>query len=305
MACITVPTALAIGAGVQGIGGLIQGFMGKSAAEEAGKIESTAALQAGGIQATGIENAGQMASQGILAGGNTAAGGYTQALQKGNQLFSGAASNFNPYLATGATGANMVSGLLGGPSVNPDQIMSTLESMPGYQFTLQQGLKATQNSYAAKGLGSSGAALRGAAEFTHGLATTNYNLLFTNAMQAMQQGQGAAESVAGLTTDWNAMQAQLETGRAGVLGGAQRESAGALASATAGASATRGAAVLGSGAALAAGKIGGQNAFGSGTNALFSGLGNAFTTTGLFNAGFYNGGNNPLMPKTNTSGGGW
>lgn len=61
--------------------------------------------------------------------------------------------------------------------LNIDQ--KTLETLPGYQFALKQGLKATQNSAAARGLGVSGAALKGAATFTQGLADSNYSNYFS------------------------------------------------------------------------------------------------------------------------------
>lgn len=53
-----------------------------------------------------------------------------------------------------------------------------LESTPGYQFTLTQGLKAVQNAAAARGLGVSGAALKGAANFATGLADNTYKTQF-------------------------------------------------------------------------------------------------------------------------------
>lgn len=53
-----------------------------------------------------------------------------------------------------------------------------LESTPGYQFTKTQGLKAVQNSAAARGLGVSGAALKGAATFATGLADNTYKTQF-------------------------------------------------------------------------------------------------------------------------------
>jgi hypothetical protein len=58
---------------------------------------------------------------------------------------------------------------------------ATLEKTPGYQFNLYQGLKSTQNSAAARGLGSSGAALKGAAAFATGLADNTYQNQFNNA----------------------------------------------------------------------------------------------------------------------------
>ncbi len=64
---------------------------------------------------------------------------------------------------------------------------ATLENLPGYQFTKTQGLKAVQNSAAARGLGVSGAALKGAATFATGLADKTYLDQFA-AEQANRQG---------------------------------------------------------------------------------------------------------------------
>lgn len=47
-----------------------------------------------------------------------------------------------------------------------------------YDFTKTQGLKAVQNSAAARGLGVSGAALKGASQFVTGLADNTYRNLF-------------------------------------------------------------------------------------------------------------------------------
>ncbi len=55
-----------------------------------------------------------------------------------------------------------------------------LEATPGYQFNLAQGLKATQSAAAAKGLGVSGAALKGAARYATGLADSTYQNQFNN-----------------------------------------------------------------------------------------------------------------------------
>lgn len=58
---------------------------------------------------------------------------------------------------------------------------ATLEQTPGYEFNRTQGLKAVQNSAAARGLGVSGAALKGAATFATGLADSTYQNQFNNA----------------------------------------------------------------------------------------------------------------------------
>lgn len=70
-----------------------------------------------------------------------------------------------------------------------------LEATPGYQFAKSQGLQATQNSAAARGLGVSGAALKGAATFATGLADNTYGAQFTRAMQQQQQDFGQQQNV--------------------------------------------------------------------------------------------------------------
>jgi hypothetical protein len=61
-----------------------------------------------------------------------------------------------------------------------------LEQTPGYQFALSQGLQTTQNAAAARGLGVSGASLKGAAKFATGLADSTYQNQFANAQTRFQ-----------------------------------------------------------------------------------------------------------------------
>jgi hypothetical protein len=58
---------------------------------------------------------------------------------------------------------------------------ATLRNTPGYQFNLSQGLKSVQNGAAARGLGLSGAAMKGAAAYATGLADSTYQNQFNNA----------------------------------------------------------------------------------------------------------------------------
>jgi len=69
------------------------------------------------------------------------------------------------------------------PSAPQPMTQAQLEQTPGYQFNLSQGLKATQSAAAAKGLGVSGAALKGAATYATGLADSTYQNQFNNAQQ--------------------------------------------------------------------------------------------------------------------------
>ena len=55
-----------------------------------------------------------------------------------------------------------------------------LEATPGYQFTKAQGLESAQSGFAAQGLGSSGAALKGGVAYATGLADSTYNQQYQN-----------------------------------------------------------------------------------------------------------------------------
>ena len=110
----------------------------------------------------------------------TAANNATQAsINEANQT----RADLSPYNKAGetSTSALLASLGLGGSGINLLQrngikgltfqpTESQLASTPGYQFDLAQGLQSVQNSNAANGLGVSGAALKGAANYATGLA---------------------------------------------------------------------------------------------------------------------------------------
>ncbi|OWV62588.1 hypothetical protein ATY75_12250 [Rhizobium sp. N122] len=86
-----------------------------------------------------------------------------------------------PYNEAGQNATKMLSNRLTELTSPIVMDQATLEKTPGYQFNLTQGLKSTQNSAAARGLGTSGAALKGAATFATGLADSTYQNQFNNA----------------------------------------------------------------------------------------------------------------------------
>ena len=130
---------------------------------------------------------------------STQADAANQAAQLQNQQFQQTQTNLAPFLGTGQ-GANAILGAqLGNYSAVPnDEVTnlqkalpseSTMPSMmtesqlvqtPGYQFNLGQGLQSVQNSAAARGLGLSGAAMKGAANYATGLADSTYQNQFAN-----------------------------------------------------------------------------------------------------------------------------
>jgi hypothetical protein len=147
---------------------------------------------------------------------------------------------------------------------------------PGYQFTLNQGLQAVQNSAAARGLGSSGAALRGAADYASGLANSTYNDVYSRALSTFNANYSSAAN------NVNRLQGLVSNGQNAALG---TSAAGSAASNTvAGAAAN-------AGNALAGGMVGSAAANASGLNSLANGLGtyalmsNNANTAGTYRSG--------------------
>lgn len=86
-----------------------------------------------------------------------------------------------PYMDLGNKAVSSLSDNLNSLTSPITMNQSQLEQTPGYQFNLYQGQKAVQNSAAARGLGTSGAALKGAAGYATGLADSTYQNQFANA----------------------------------------------------------------------------------------------------------------------------
>ena len=128
------------------------------------------ALVGGAVQAYSANKAA--AAQTSAA--NTAAG-----VQE--NIFNQTQANLKPYIDEGNTATNQLNAQL--PTLtSPIKMDETaLRATPGYQFNLTQGLKSTQNSAAARGVGISGAALKGASTFATGLADSTYQNQFNNA----------------------------------------------------------------------------------------------------------------------------
>lgn len=78
---------------------------------------------------------------------------------------------------------------------------AALEATPGYQFARNQGLQAAQNSAAARGLGVSGAALKGAATYATGLADQTYTNQFNKLVQSGQNSLNANTAQQGNITN--------------------------------------------------------------------------------------------------------
>lgn len=211
--CITIPTIAAVG------GGIASASIGASAAKKASQTQAKAAKDA------------QASTE---------------------RMYQQTRTDLAPYRDLGNAAKGTYMDLLGLGSGGMDARMKALENTPGYQFALQQGLQATQNGFAAQGLAQSGPALKGAANYATGLASTTYQSVIGDYYNAMGLGESAA----------------AQTGALGATLQGQSNAAGTAA-----------------GAATAAGTIGAANAMTGGINSALSGVSNAFMLQALGGGG--------------------
>lgn len=126
-------------------------------------------------------------------------------------MFDKLQQNLQPYLQGGNTGLTGLLGMLGlpggeaGPNAGLANTLRTpfsfdasqLENTPGYQFTLQQGLKSLNNQNSAQGLGLSGAQQKGLLQYATGLANQTYGDQYNRALQQFTTNYGLASDQAG------------------------------------------------------------------------------------------------------------
>jgi hypothetical protein len=120
-----------------------------------------------------------------LYGSGQQASAEKNAINAQMQMFNTASGYENPFIQTGQNALQQYMQSL--PGLTQPFTAATLPSTPGYQFTLNQGQKGVQNGYAAQGLGSSGAAMKGASDYTTGLAQSTYNQQLQNYLAQNQQ----------------------------------------------------------------------------------------------------------------------
>lgn len=112
--------------------------------------------------------------------------------------------DLSPYRDIGKVASgdltNRLSDLTSPISIDPN----VLENSDYYKFAMTQGQKGVTNSAAARGLGKSGAALKGAAAFAKGLATDTYGKAFemenTNKTNAFNRLKSLVDTGAGAAT---------------------------------------------------------------------------------------------------------
>jgi hypothetical protein len=194
---------------------------------------------------TAIGISGLAGAAASIYAGSQQASAATTAADMQHQQYTQTRNDLMPYQQAGRTSDNMLMSQL--PTLTSPITMSEadLQQTPGYQFSLGQGLKATQNSAAARGLGASGAAMRGAADYSTGLADSTYQQQFGNMLTSRQ----------------NSYNMLLGTSQLGENAAAQTGSVGTQTASNAGN------ALIGGAAASGASAVGAANALVSGVGA--------------------------------------
>lgn len=135
--------------------------------------------------ATAVIGAGVLGAGASIYGANKAADAQTAAADKASQIaqsqYQQNRADFQPFRDAGTSALATLQGRMSELTSPIVMDQATLENTPGYQFNLTQGQKGVTNSAAARGLGTSGAALKGAATFATGLADSTYQNQFNNA----------------------------------------------------------------------------------------------------------------------------
>ena len=192
------------------IGDIVSGIMGSGAAKNAAGAQENAAQQ--GLQNSQTNQQNSIAAQ-------------QQATQQQQQAES-------PYTTAGAGAANQLSSLLGSPGGGWNQSFQAptaaqAAATPGYQFQLQQGENALQNSAAANGGLLSGNEAAAQQQYGQGLASTNYQQTYNNAFQNyLQNYQQYQNQVGNLQNLANT--GQTATGQLNALNQAGAQNQGAL-----------------------------------------------------------------------------
>lgn len=127
------------------------------------------------------------------------------------QNFQNLGQGYQPWIDTGKTANGSLQTLLNDPS--------SVRSLPGYQFAMDQGLQSVDRGAAARSGVQNGATIKAEQRFGTGLADQTYGNQIQRLLGISGQGLGALGSQN--TTTGQGLQGQLQTQLAGYNGGMQ------------------------------------------------------------------------------------
>lgn len=175
-----------VGGAISAGASIFNGIAGRNAAKAAGTRQANA-----GEDTINYLNARQAeGNQGIDTATGTATSWVNPAVQYAGSLQM-------PYVQGGQQAEGQLNTLLGAPvnqfSYDPSQVAND----PGYQFTLQQGQKALEQSAAARGQSLSGGQLKALSQFNQGNAATYENQFYNQALGTFNTNQAQLQQRVG------------------------------------------------------------------------------------------------------------
>jgi hypothetical protein len=258
----SIGTALAIGGIASAGAGLASGVIGAGASKSAAQTEANASEQATQLQQQEFEQQQQNLAP-WLAAGKAELPTLQAGIQPGGQ--------FNLNYGTFASQF---------PNTPTSFTAPTAEQAaqaPGEQFLVEQANQALQRSQAATGITGGGAA-KAISQYNEGLASTNYQNVYNNALQGFNTNLGAAQSLYGQGFNVAASQIGQNYNEAAGLTGIGQTATQQLNQAGQNYANNAGNLLTSGASATAAGQVGAANAY---TNAL-SGLGNSASNAALY-----------------------
>ena len=160
-------------------------------------------------QQYGLGGAESALNAGMLGATGTITAGASDAATQLNGL-TGVAAPLDAYGATGLGAAQQMQGLTG--TGTPEQnaaAMAAYKASPGYNYVLDQTMKGTERSAAARGGLLGGNVALELQKNAAGLASTDYQNQFNNLNTVATNGLGATSAAAGIKADAKARLAEL------------------------------------------------------------------------------------------------
>lgn len=260
---------LLIGGAIQAGGSILSGILGGNAASKAAGQQAAA----GQAAAQGQREAGQQAQSDLQVALKNETANEQPFLSAGQ----GAVGNLSRLLAPGGSLTSSYS-----PFVAPNAV--TMSNDPGYQFQLQQGENAIQNSAAARGgLLSTGTA-KNLNNYAQGTAAQAFNDVYNRALSTYNTNFNTYNT--SQNNLYNRLLGLTGVGEnaAGTLNSNINSGTQSLASLLTGNAQAVGNDIMGVGNANASGTIGRANAYGGALQTGAGALGGAYTLAGLLGA---------------------
>lgn len=178
--------ALAIPAVISAGSSIFSGISGRNAAKKAGTAQADAA------EATIKESQARVdqGQQDISKAASTASSWTAPAADWAQSLMM-------PYVKGGERAETQLNDILGAPVEKFSYDPSKVADDPGYQFTLAQGMKALEQSAAARGQALSGGQLKAIGQFSEGNAATYENQFYNQALSTFDTNRDTLQQRVG------------------------------------------------------------------------------------------------------------